>query len=482
MTRRDLLGLLGAGVAGSVLAGCGASTGTSANKGPAHAAEDVRKFYSRPDLMPPVVEVTRSAGRPGAGYVLITPGGPLIVDNRGRPVWYRPVPHASTNLRVQLLRGQPVLTWWEGEITHYGVGHSGVNVILDTSYREIMRVKAANGLHADLHDFLLAADGTAYLIAYREVTADLTRVGGPKRGPMLDCVVQGIDLDTGTAVFEWHSADHIGVAETYQKYSSSSKAPFDPVHVNSIDLTSDGNLLISGRNSWTIYKVDRSSGGILWHLGGKKNNFTRGPGVHFAWQHDARSHPGRILTMFDNEASPEERTRSRGLALRVTETKRIATLVHAYTHPGQKLLAGSQGNLQVLPGGDVLVGWGAEPYFTEYRSGGTPVLDGHIMKGQSYRAFRSPWTGTPTDRPAVAARHRTAGKMTVYASWNGATEVATWSVLGGATRGALSRMGTARRTGFETPIEVRSPPVRFVAAQALDRSGGVLATSPVIRA
>ncbi len=473
-SRREFLSAVGAGGVAVVLAACGSGAPPPEPFGATHLS-----FRSRPDLKPPRIDVTGPAGRPGAGYVVLSAAGPLIVDNRGSPIWYRPVPHASTDLRVQRYEGSPVLTWWQGEITHYGVGQQGEVVILDSSYREIRRVRAANGLVPDLHEFIIAGDGTAYLTAYREMTADLTAVGGPKHATMLDAVVQGIDLKSGALVFEWHSADHIDISESYQTYSSS--APFDPVHVNSIDPTSDGNLLISARNTWAVYKVDRATGAILWRLGGKKNQFHRGPGVHFAWQHDARGHTDGTLTLFDDEGDPPEAKQSRGLVLRVDEAARTADLVRAYNHPRKALLAGSQGSVQILPDGDVFVGWGAEPYYTEYRADGEVVLDGHIMSGQSYRAFRFPWTGTPTELPAVAARRSASKRIEVFASWNGATEVASWSVLGGASATGLEQVGAADRTGFESTIAVAASPLpAFVAVEAVDRRGNALGRSPVI--
>jgi len=222
-TRRRFLAVAGGGALGALLAACGTPQRTASSASPVRS-----RFRSRPDLEPPVVEVTGPVGLPGAGEIFLTPGAPLIVDDHGSPVWYHPVPHAATNLRVQHYGGRPVLTWWEGEITHYGVGQRGEVVIVDANYHEIRRVHGADGLVADLHEFVIAADGTGYLTAYRELIADLSAVGGPSRGRLLDSVVQGIDLATGAAVFEWHSADHIELSETYQRYSAQSAAPLNP--------------------------------------------------------------------------------------------------------------------------------------------------------------------------------------------------------------------------------------------------------------
>lgn len=254
------------------------------------------------------------------------------------------------------------------------------------------------------------------------------------------------------------------------------------MHVNSIDFMADGNLLVSARNTWAVYKVDYkvdpSTGAILWRLGGKKSDFALGPGVRFAWQHDARTHPGGTMTVFDDEGDPPEAKQSRGLLLAVDETAKTVTLTRQYLHPGKALLAGSQGSVQILPNGDVLVGWGAEPDYTEYRADGTTVLDARFDHGESYRALRFPWVGTPTELPAVAAR-RTGGGVTVHASWNGSTETVSWEVLGGRHRTGLSTVGAAQKTGFETAIPVIGNPA-YVAAIARDAAGRALARSRVL--
>ena len=88
---------------------------------PSQTAKTVTASYrSRPDLKATLISVTGPTGIPAAGYLFVTPSGPLIVDNVGEPIWITPVPHASTNFRVQRYRGQPVLSWWQGEIASYG--------------------------------------------------------------------------------------------------------------------------------------------------------------------------------------------------------------------------------------------------------------------------------------------------------------------------------------------------------------------------
>jgi hypothetical protein len=129
----------------------------------------------------------------------------------------------------------------------------------------------------------------------------------------------------------------------------------------------------------------------------------------------------------------------------------------------------------------VLVGWGNMPYFSEFAADGTLLLDGQFPVGdQSYRALTADWTGHPTDKPAVAGRVNPAGGSVVYASWNGATEVDTWTVLAGNSAGTLSRAGSQRRSGFETAITVNTVGP-FFAVEAQDSQGRTIGQSATVQ-
>jgi hypothetical protein len=138
------------------------------------------------------------------------------------------------------------------------------------------------------------------------------------------------------------------------------------------------------------------------------------------------------------------------------------------------VLSTSEGNGQFLPDGHVLVGWGSQPYVSEFSRSGRMLLDVRIgpYGVRSYRSFRFPWTGHPISKPAIEARRRN-GRTEVYASWNGATQVARWRVLAGSDAHHLAPVATFHKTGFETAMKVHSRgPVFRVAA--LDRAGHVL--------
>jgi hypothetical protein len=273
----------------------------------------------------------------------------------------------------------------------------------------------------------------------------------------------------------------VPVTDTYAAFSGgTAKTPFDYFHVNSIAVAPDGNLIVSSRNTCTVYKIDRSSGAVQWRLGGKQSSFRMGPGATFWWQHHARPQGSSALSLFDDAASPQKETQSRAILLDLDTTTMRATLSRSYTHPA-KLLAANQGSMQILPSGRVLVGWGNLPYFTEFAENGSLVVEGQFPVGdQSYRAFTANWTGHPTDKPAIAAQVNQAGGSVVYASWNGATELYSWTVLAGSTATQLQEAGSQRRTGFETTITVNSEGPYF-AVTAHDVDGNVLGQSGTVQ-
>ena len=448
----------------------------------------VARFRSRPDLQPSALKVEVARSGTAAGDIFVAPkgpasqGGPMILDSAGRLVWFRAMPGdlQAYNFRVQRYEGRPVLAWWQGEQAS-GVGR-GEGVIYDTAYRPLARVRAGNGYVEDLHEFLLTSHGTALIDAYNPVSVDLTAVGGPADGLVWDCVVQEIDIKTGLVLYEWHSLDHVPITDSHRRPEKDKL--YDYFHVNSIDELPDGNLLVSSRDTHTVYDIDRSTGRIVWRLGGKHSTFAMGPGAHFRWQHDARPLRENEVSVFDNNAFAGTRGRrvSRGLVIRLDRRARRASLVRSFTHP-DRIESPSKGNLQLLPGGHAFAGWGGKnPRFSEFAADGTLLFDETFVspKSSSYRAYRFAWSGHPTDRPAAAAT--TAGATTiVYASWNGATEVARWRVLSGAAPSSLRAGRTVARTDFETAIPLGGA-AKLVQVEALDRSGKVIGRSRVVAA
>ena len=450
---------------------------------------EVQHFKTRPDLQPPAITTSVDPAQPAPGYIFAAPyagagqNGPMIFDDSGNLIWFHPLRFGTeaTNLQVEQDEGQPVLTWWQGYIPPQGFG-DGEEVIMNNAYQVIKRVQAGNGYSVDLHEFHIMPNDTALLTVFNPIHCNLAAIGGPQDGAVTDSIYQELDLKTGLVRKEWHSLDHVGLAESYSSpVGSSTVWPFDYFHMNSIDVLEDGKTLMSARNVWALYELDTRTGQIVSKVGGKSSSVKLDQGTATAYQHDATELPSGRISIFDNGAVPKVHSQSRAIVVAVNAQTHTETLVAQYEHP-TPLLADSQGNMQVLSDGDVFVGWGAQPYFSEFNSAGKLIYDAQMPSSdQSYRAYRFEWSGDPKVSPAIATSSKShKSPVTVYASWNGATSVASWRVMAGSSASALAPVLTAPRTGFQSTL--RTPgPERYVAVQALDAAGDVIGTSRIVK-
>ena len=455
---------------------------------PAAKAGELYVFHSRPELQAPTMTVTASAAGQAPGDIFAAPysgagqDGPAIYDGAGNLVWFDPLPAgvALTNLQVQTYEGKPVLTWWQGYIPPQGFGQ-GEEVIANSNYQQIKKFPAGNGLPADLHEFRIAAQDTALLTSFDPIRCNLSSVGGPSNAAVTDSLFQEIDLRTHLVRREWHPLDHVALSQSYASpIGSTTEWPYDYFHVNSIDPNPDGSTLISSRNTSALYELNTSTGQVSAQIGGKHPTLTLGTGAATAYQHDAQELPNGEVTVFDNGGVPKVHPQSRAVILALNPTAKTDTLVGEFEHP-TPLSAGSQGSVQALEDGNMFIGWGAEPYFSEYTASGTLVFDAHMPKGaESYRSYRFQWTGYPTGAPSIAATAGSGGTTTVYASWNGATQIASWQVLAGSSPSNMTVAASAPRSGFETSISTPGQPA-YVAVQALSAEGALLGTSHAIK-
>ena len=458
---------------------------------PTHSgtAAEEQRFRSRNDLRPPVVTVTANSPAVAPGDIFVAPytgpgqAGPMILDPAGGLIWFKSLPRNTfaTDLRVQEYLGRPVLTWWQGDISVHGFG-TGEAIIADSAYNEVAHIRAGNGHAVDLHDLQLTPQGTALVTSYFPVLCDLASVGGPSYGGLTDGVMQEIDIRTGLVMYEWTSLDHVALGESYTSLTGSSTAsPYDFFHLNSINLDRNGSVLISARNTWALYDLDPQTGQINWRLGGKLSSFAENPETRTAWQHDPRELPDGTISLFDNGSSPTVHGQSRGIVVALDPQAGTATLVTQVLHT-PALVVESQGNTQALPNGDWFIGWGQEPFFSELSAQGQTLFDAHFpVHTQSYRSYRMPWVGTPEHPPTFAFVSAGTGAGTVYASWNGATQVASWSVLAGASPRSLHQILAVPRAGFETAIALPGGTTGpYLAVQALDGGGRVLGSARAV--
>lgn len=479
----------------------------------------VWSFVSEPNLHP--MKVTVKTNKPGtsSGFIFVAPytvsedalygqTGSLILDNEGNPFWFRPL--SSPNLmnidfRVQKLNGKRVLTFWQGTVatpTTYTNTPSGSSepgscyYILDNTYRVIKTVKARKGFTSDVHEFLITPNNTALLLSTKAVPMDLTPYGGPQNGFVQDFAIQEIDLKTNQLIFFWNALEHIPLTDSFQPASSASDSNniWDAYHLNSLGLTdSDDDILLSGRNTWTIYKINKPTGNIIWRLGGKQSSFTFGPGATFSWQHDARFLAKNRISMFDDNCCESESSippgtpPAHGLILQLDLDNMTANLHRSYYHD-PNLQVATQGNLQSLKNGNKFIGWGEAQFYSEFKKAGNTVFDPAFnliydaqMPGNnfSYRTYRHKWVGKPFYPPSVVVLSIN-GKFTVYTSWNGSTETTAWKVFAGHSPDKLSKVKTADKSGFETAIAVTNQGPYFK-VKALNAKGKVIGVSKVVK-
>jgi hypothetical protein len=362
-----------------------------------------------PTSPPPVTILTSSPFVAQGGDFFISPfgdastyaNGPEIIDSQGNVVWFKAVPagQEASDFRVQRYDGQPVLTFWQG--TGLGGLATGTDYIYNDHYQQIATVNAGNGLSADGHEFLITPWNTALILSYTTATANLTSIGGPADQTVINGVVQEIDIATGRVLFQWNSEDHVPFSQSEQPLPASASTPWDWFHINAVKLDTNGNLLIDARDTWTTYEVNPWDGKILWQLGGKDSSFTLqaapgqtldSAGEIFAWQHDPEALGNDTYTFFDNDSTGAPLLPySRAVTVRLNPWTKVATLVASEDQP-EGLSAPSQGNAQTTLEGNLVVGWGALPYFSEFDRSGGLIFNAQFPTGvNTYRAYQFPW-------------------------------------------------------------------------------------------
>ncbi|WP_371381180.1 arylsulfotransferase family protein [Sporomusa aerivorans] len=477
----------------------------------------VWNFVSSPALHP--MKVTINVNKPctASGLLFVAPytsyeatmigqTGALIMDQKGNPVWFRPLDSIykqNADFRAQCYKGEPVLTMWEGTIS--GTQSANPNLpagdpepgayylIINQNYEVVKKITAQRGFTADVHEFTITKQNTALFTAVKQVPGDLTPFGGPADGYFDNYSIQEVDLLTGKLLFFWNVLAHVDPADSMLSASSatSSNNIWDCFHVNSVVEGPNHTILISMRNMWAIYSIDKKTGKIIWQLGGKQSDFAFGPNATFSWQHDARHRPGQRISLFDDAccASPNSPPNgpARGLILHLNFQNRTTEMDRTYYH-APILMVPSQGNVQPLPNGNELVGWGQEPYLSEFAQAGNTTEDPSMNflydmqfpnQNISYRAFKNEWIGLPHYPPSIAVKQLCEDASIIYASWNGSTETAAWQVLAGPTPDKLSVLVKCTpRTGFETDICIDSVGPYFK-VNALNYCGEVIGTTRI---
>jgi hypothetical protein len=304
----------------------------------------------------------------------------MILDNSGRPMFYKEMESMSTDFKLQP----------NGSLTYYDNADDAFYE-LDCNYRVIDSFRAGNGYPTDLHDLVVLPNGHALMLAHDPEIVDMSKIvpGGNPYATVIGAVIQELDQNK-KVIFQWRSLDHFKVTDATMEDMTA--ATIDAVHPNTIELDNDGNILLSSRHLDEITKIDRRTGDVLWRWGGKNNQFTfTNDTIGFSHQHSIRRTPTGTLLLFDN-GNFRTTMGSRALEYSLDEYAKTATAVWQFRHsPDIKAIA--MGSVQRLSNGNTLIGWGTgRPALTEVRPDKSIALEIGLPDSiASYRAFRYPW-------------------------------------------------------------------------------------------
>lgn len=310
-------------------------------------------------------------------------GAAEIATADGTPLWSVSSDSIDfSDFQLQTYRGRPVLTWWQGDET------SGVaaDMITALSHRPVASIGPSGPFAPDLHEFRITPQNTALITSFVAIPYDLSSVGGPADGQLLDCYCEEVDIATGRVLFRWSAADHVPLTDSYVALPPDASLPYDFFHMNSISITPDDQLLISSRHTCALYKLDRKSGAVLWTLGGKSSSFTVAPDAVFAFQHDAIYEGFDTIRLFDDGSNGLDTWHpSRVVWVRLDTRRKTASLADSMTIPGIQAFA--MGGAQRLPNGNVFVSWGSAARLSEFSPTGELLFDA-MLTSPSYRGFK----------------------------------------------------------------------------------------------
>ncbi|KAH8694048.1 ASST-domain-containing protein [Talaromyces proteolyticus] len=483
------------------------------------------QLYKSTNATPPYMGITTSGEPLAEGVIFLgqnyRPGthaikqqGAMIMTDTSDLVWSGPSSSDVTvsDFKQMTLNGEQVILYWSsvGDQPTEGIGYGQVH-ILDSTYREIYTICPDLGLtllpgasspcSADLHEHYITESNTLLVTAFNLTQADLTSIGGTTDEWVLDALAAEVDLETGAILFTWSALEHVAVNNTQQSMPSSGTSqsvPLDLYHMNSIQSYGE-YYLINCRHTFSTYMVDRA-GEIMWSLQGQTGgDFGSLPtNGTFSWQHHTRmineSSTTALYSCFDNgNSNPSKNVTSYGVSLRLTlppNPSNPPELVTSLWDVNEQVYSWAEGSLSQLDNGNYFMGYGIRPIMKEY--GPNPTVEGNVRwtaqfadlnSGHSYRAFKTNWHATPYTQPTLIVSQSavpdslsnctgssSSSFLIGYVSWNGATDVTSYVVYGGASEANLEEIGTFPKQGFETVFAIPSN-VKAVQIGAIENNG-----------
>ncbi len=360
----------------------------------------------------------------------------VIFDNNGNPIWYSKYPDERRDMKAQ----------HNGTLTMLARDNGNHFNVFNTHYQPIGSYWAVNGYGVDEHELQVLADGTYLFVALAGQTVDMSRyvVGGNTAAWVTEQVIQEF-TPAGELIFQWRAWDHLDVRDQ-QQFINILGNNFDFPHMNAIDIDTDGNILLSSRNTSEVTKINRDTGEIIWRFGGLHNQFTfvNDPLNGARNQHAFRVVATNDYTLFDN-GNLHSPSMSRAVEYRLDPTNMTATLVWQYPNPpSSSIYSFYMGNAQRLPNGNTLIDWavGNLPKLTEVRPDGSKAFEMNWADGwEAYRTWRCPWQGSATQPYLLVESYP--DNITLIFNQFGDTNVAFYKIYGGPTSQSTNLIATS---------------------------------------
>ncbi len=345
-------------------------------------------------------------GTPADGHLFISPtnftnGYNVMVNDTGGVAYYERFDDTVPVDFKKLPNG--MLSYGGMYEFHLFVGGGPtIFYMMDSTYTIIDQFEMGNGYEADSHEFQLLPNGHVLMLGYDLQPVDMSQIveGGHPGAMVAGSIIQELDASKNV-IFQWRSWDYFDLTDSYQDLTLTL---FDAVHVNSIDLDNDNNLLLSTMGLGEITKVNRQTGEIIWRMGGKNNEFTfinedeTWAPNYFMYQHDVRRIENGNITLFDG-GEQSMRPWSRAVEYKVDETAKTAEKVWEY-RPSPDIFTSTMGSVQRLSNGNTLIGWGMASLLgrlavTEVDADNNEVLKLRFdnIGYSSYRAMKFEWDG-----------------------------------------------------------------------------------------
>ncbi len=384
----------------------------------------------------------------------------FILDEDGTPYFYQRAPVHTPDFKLQ-----PI-----GYLSRFTTARGRCFIGLDSTYREIKIFKPAHGYSMDEHELLWLENGHYLFICYGYRNVDMSEIvtGGNSKARVKDCIIQEFD-ENDNLIFQWSSADYFDIRDV--DHVNLRAEQIDWVHMNSLAVDYDGNLVFSNRNLSEVTKIDRQTGEIMWRFSGANNQFQFVNDDHqTSYQHDARPVPGKPnhYTIFDNGNyhSPHF---SRAVEFVLDTETMTATKVWEY-----RLQEGRTpwlGNARRLPNGNTFINWADKsvPKAMEVTPDGTVVYKGDfVVPDNCYRTYRFDWESV-APRPVLFVEYLGDNLGLIFDKFGDET-IKTWEIYSTVGSNALTLLDSTDKNYYvvENP---QNKSRHFFRVRAVDENG-----------